>query len=107
MNLFLFLFPTLTLSVIRYPLILGNAKTNGLITLSKYPVKCLELVLVSTNFEITILSTLTSQIFIGFFYSIKFFFCYFCLSRSQQYYTTKKNFLIIFKLYKHFSKNIL
>ena len=55
MNLFLFLFPTLTLSVIRYPLILGNAKTNGLITLSKYPVKCLELVLVSTNFEITIL----------------------------------------------------
>ena len=40
-------------------------KTNGLIVLSKYPVKYLELVFVLTNFEVTILSTLTSQNFIG------------------------------------------
>ena len=43
-----------------YPLILANSKTNGLITLYKYTVKYLELVFVSTNFEIIILPTLTS-----------------------------------------------
>ena len=35
--------------------------------MSKYPIKYLELVFALTNFEITILSVLTSQIFIGFF----------------------------------------
>ena len=34
---------------------------------SKYPVKYLELFFVSTNFEMNILSTLTSQVFTGFF----------------------------------------
>ena len=61
--------PSLTLNVLTYALILGIIKTNGLISLSKYPIKYLELVSVSINFEITILPTLTSQIFIGFFAS--------------------------------------
>ena len=42
-------------------------KTNGLIVLSKYPIKYLALTFILTNFEITIYSTLTSQFFIGFF----------------------------------------
>ena len=41
-------------------------KTNSLI-LSKYPTKYLKLVFVLINFEIAILSTLTTQISIGFF----------------------------------------
>ena len=65
--LFSSLCPSLTLNVLAYPLILGIIKTNGLIALSKYSIKYLELVFVSINFEITILSTLTSQFFIGFF----------------------------------------
>ena len=51
-----------------YPLILDNIKTNGLINLSKYPTKYLELFFVATNFEIlNILPALTSQIFVVFF----------------------------------------
>ena len=46
---------------------LGTIKTNGFIGLSKYPIKYLELVIVSIDFEIAISSTLTSQNFIGFF----------------------------------------
>ena len=65
--LFLSLLSSLTLIVLTYPLILDNIQTDGLITLSKYPIKYLELIFVLTNFEITILSTLTSQIFIGFY----------------------------------------
>ena len=42
-------------------------KINGLITLSKYPIKYVKLVFVSTNFEITILSTLTSHILTDYF----------------------------------------
>ena len=42
-----------------------NTKTYGLITLSKYPMNYLELPFVLTNFEISILSTLTFQIFTG------------------------------------------
>ena len=61
------LFPFLTLNVIAYPLILDIFKTTGLTVLSKYPIKYLELVFVLTNFEIAILSTLTSQIFVGLF----------------------------------------
>ena len=65
-----FIFLTLSryspLNVLTYLLILGIIKTHGLIVLSKYPIKYLELVFVLTNFEITILSTLTSQIFIDF-----------------------------------------
>ena len=34
--------------------------TNGITSLSKYPIKYLEIVFVLTNFEISILSTLTS-----------------------------------------------
>ena len=57
------LFLSSALNVLTYPFILGTTKTNGFISLSKYPIKYLELVLVLNNFEITILSTLTSQIF--------------------------------------------
>ena len=53
--LFSSLCPSLTLNVLAYPLILGIIKTNGLIALSKYSIKYLELVFVSINFEITIL----------------------------------------------------
>ena len=59
--LFLSLFVTLSLNFLTYPLILGNTKTKDLINLSKYPTKYLELVFVSTNFEINILSTLISR----------------------------------------------
>ena len=65
--LFLSLSLSLTLNVFTYSLILGIIKTNGLIALPKYLIKYLKLVFDSINFEITILSTLTSQIFIGFF----------------------------------------
>ena len=63
---FLLLFPFLSLNVLTYPRIFGNKKTTGLVSSSKYPIKYLELFFVS-NFEITILSTLTSQVLIGFF----------------------------------------
>ena len=67
-----------------YPLILGILKTNGLIVLSNFiPSTYLELVFVSTNFEKTMLSTLTSQFFKGFF---AFFFF-----KSHHYYTMEKN----------------
>ena len=62
MNLsFLSLSPSLTLNILQYQFILGIIKANGSITLSKYPIKFLELVFVSINFGITILSTLTLQ----------------------------------------------
>ena len=48
-----------------------------------------ELVFVSINFEITILSTLTSQNFIGFLPQKTFLFLFF-LSKSQHYYTMSK-----------------
>ena len=64
--LLLSLSPPLTLKVLTNPLILGNTKTNDLVTLSKYSIKCLELVFAVTNFGITILSTITSQIYFGF-----------------------------------------
>ena len=44
-------------------LILGNIKTNGLITLYKYPIKYLKLFFLSTNFEMTISLISTSQMF--------------------------------------------
>ena len=37
--LFLSLSPSLTLNILTYPLIIGIIKANGLITLSKYPMK--------------------------------------------------------------------
>ena len=74
------------MTLLKYLLILGNIKTNGVITSSKYRIKYLELFNVSINFYITILSTSTSQIFIGFFGTIKFFFCYFYLIKSEHYY---------------------
>ena len=59
--------------VSTYPLILGNIKTNGLITSSKYPIKYLESVFVLINFETNMLSTLTSRIFIFSFLFILFY----------------------------------
>ena len=48
-----------SLKVLTYSLILGNIKTNGLVTSSKYPIKYLELFFVSIKFDITILSAST------------------------------------------------
>ena len=55
-----------SLKGLTYLLILGNIKANGLITPSKYAIKYLEVFFVSINFEITVLLTPTSQIFILF-----------------------------------------
>ena len=78
-----FLILSSTLNVLTYPLLFGIIKINALIALSNFiPIKYLELGFVLINFEITIFSTLTSQIFIGFFCSIKLFFCYFFVSKS-------------------------
>ena len=73
--LFLFLSPVLSLNVLTYPLSLGNIKTNGFITSSKYPIKHLDFFFLSTNFEMTILSILTSN-FYKLFCAVKLFFCY-------------------------------
>ena len=43
-------------------------QTNVIISLSKYPINYLEITSVLTNFEITVLSTLTSHISIGFIF---------------------------------------
>ena len=86
------------LTFLTYPLILGIIKTDGLIVLSKYPIKYLELVFVSINFEKTILSTLPSQIIIGFFCRIKPFFCYFSPANSQHYYTMEGFLWLFFEL---------
>ena len=45
-------FDSLNLNVLTYPLILDIIKTNGLIVLSKYPLKYLELVFFLTNSEV-------------------------------------------------------
>ena len=66
--LFLFLSLPLSSNVLTYPLILGNIKTNDLITSSDYPIKHLELFFGPNNFEMIILPTLTSHLF-GFFAS--------------------------------------
>ena len=62
----MFLSPPLYLSFLKYSLILGAIKTNGLITSSKYPITSLELIYVLTNFEMTILSTLTLKFLLAF-----------------------------------------
>ena len=87
--------PSLTLNVLTYPLILGIIKTNGLIPLSNFiPIKYLELVFVLTNFEITILSTLSSQILTGFLKNKTFLF-YISLRISKLLYYEQK-FAFIF-----------
>ena len=63
------LFPSSTLNVLTYPLVLGIFKTNDYMVLPKDLIKYLELVFILTNFEMTILSILISQIFIGLFTS--------------------------------------
>ena len=70
--------PSLTGNFLTYPIILGNIETSGITTLYKHPIKCLELVFVSTNLEITMLYASISQTFIV-FYNIKF-----CLLLSHQ-----------------------
>ena len=86
--LFLFLSTSLTLSVLISLLIWGNVDTNNFITLYKYPIKYLELLFVSTNFEVAILLKSPSQVFIVFLHHKillsrnfqkqfpKFFLCY-------------------------------
>ena len=82
--LFLSLSSSLTLNVLAYLLVLGIIRANRLIGLSNFiSIKYLEVVL-------TVLSTLTSQIFVGFFCSVKLFFCYFSLQISPLFYHGKK-----------------
>ena len=81
MHQFIILMSCLSLKVLSYPLISGNIKTNGLITSPKNAIKYFELFFILIKFEITILSTSTSQIF-GVFFSTIFFFCYFCLIKK-------------------------
>ena len=50
----------LSLKVLTYPLILGNIKTNGLLTSSKHAIKCLRLFCILINFEMDILLRSTS-----------------------------------------------
>ena len=69
--LVLSLSPSLTGNFLTYPIILGNIETSGITTLYKHSIKCLQLVFISTNLEITILYTSISQTFIV-FYNIKF-----------------------------------
>ena len=57
---------SLTLKVLACLIILGNTKTNGFITLSKYPIKYLESFFVSTNFEMNILLPSASKTFLDF-----------------------------------------
>ena len=74
------------------PVILGNLKSNGLTSISKYPTKYLELVFVSTNFEITIAST--SQIFVELFIS---YFRLLLLSRQiSTLFYYQQNFALLF-----------
>ena len=61
--LFSSLFPSYTLIVSTYALILCNIKSNGLKNSPNCSIKYLELFFVSIKFEITVLSTLTSQLF--------------------------------------------
>ena len=53
-SLFVSLYLILTLNVLTYLLALGSTKTNGLIILSKDPIKYLELVFVFADFKITV-----------------------------------------------------
>ena len=88
-----------TLNVLTYPLILGIIKTNGLIDLSNFiPIKYLELVFVSINFQISVLSTLTSQILLGFFSGIKLFFYLFLSLQISPLVCYEKKFMIVFYL---------
>ena len=73
-------------------------KANGLIALLSFiPIKYLELVYIVTSFEITTLSKLTSQIFIGYFFTAYNF--SFAISLSLN--------LIIIILRTHISKCLL
>ena len=63
--IYIYILPSV-LNAPTYPLILVTITTNGQISLSKYLIKYLQLVLLLTNFEITILSTLTFKFFISF-----------------------------------------
>ena len=63
------------------PLILVIIRTNGQISLSKYLIKYLQLVFLLTNFEITILSTLTFKFFISFSSAKSFSFAIFVFAK--------------------------
>ena len=76
--LFLSLFSSWNLNVLKYPFVLGNIKTNGFITLTKYPIKYLELTFVSANFEMT-----TSLFYKQFFFSAQLHCCLTFLKLSR------------------------
>ena len=82
-------FTIFSLKVLTYTLILGNIKTNGLITTTKNPLVYYEIFFIPIKFEVTILSTLTSNI-------IKYLLGFFCLTKSQHYFTIKKTFAVAF-----------
>ena len=63
--IYIYILPSV-LNAPTYPFILVIITTNGQISLSKYLIKYLQLVFLLTNFEITILSTLTFKFFISF-----------------------------------------
>ena len=77
--------------IIIYSLMLGIIKTNSRMYLSKYPIKYLESVFVLTNFEITTLSTLTSQIITDFFLQHKTFLLLFLLFQISPLSYHRKN----------------
>ena len=64
--------------------------------LSKYPIIELELVFVLTNFEVTILTAKTSQIFIAFFAAYNFFLLPFSLCQNLNIITLWKKKKIFF-----------
>ena len=76
-----------------YLLNLGNIKTNGFITSSKYSIKNLKLLFVSMKFQATILLISTLQILV--FRTIKVFFCCFSLTKSRHYYNIKKSYIFL------------
>ena len=61
--LLLFLSSTLSLNVSTYPWVLGNINTYGFIASSRYPIKHLNLLFISINFEMTILLHCTKNEF--------------------------------------------
>ena len=86
--LFLFLSPSLSLNVLTYPFILGNIKTNGLITASKHPIKYLEIFFVSTNFEFCYEHENPNFLSVSSHYN---FFYHFCLTKISTLLYYQKN----------------
>ena len=92
---------------LTYQLIVDIINTNCLIALSEYPVKYLELVSVFPNFEKTILSTFTSQIFIGSLAASTFLLLHLSLETSTLLLMKKNCDYFLANLYVLLSENIV